>query len=84
MDGWAAHIDSGLAALARFAGSEAMPWLLLLALLLARPPGLREILRARQAVRARHQRHLSNLTRFCGELAKRQAREGQPRIGQRR
>ena len=55
-------------------GSGAVPWLLLLAILLVRPPALSGL---RAVIRSRHDsgyQHLLNLTRFRTELVKRESR----------
>ena len=61
-------------------GREVAPWLLLLTFLIAALLASREIVLTRRARDTRHDRHLVNLVRFRGELAKRQALENRPQI----
>ncbi len=68
------QIGDVAADLAWLLGSGAVPWLLLLAILLVRPPalsGLRVVIRASHDSRYQH---LLNLTRFRTELVKRESR----------
>ena len=72
MDALASTIGQFFERLAWFLNYEPALWLLLLAVLIVRPPALREI---RLAIRTEHTiryRHLLNLTRFRTELVKRQ------------
>lgn len=61
-------------------GQNAAPWLLLLILLIAGLLALREIFLARRALAVRHRRHGTNMTRFRGELAKRERFASRPQI----
>ena len=72
METWSGDIDQILAGLAAALASEPAPWVLLLVMLMARPPLLRELILARRIGHAQRYRHLLNLTRFRAELAKRQ------------
>ena len=74
------YIYQSLEGFVRFLGYEAAPWLLLLILLIAGLLALREIFLARKALDVRDDRHLVNMMRFRGELAKRQALESRPQI----
>ena len=64
-------------------GQNAAPWMLLLILLIAGLLALREIFLARRALAVRHQRHMSNMTRLRGELAKRERFANRPQIAYR-
>lgn len=55
----------------RFLGYEAVPWLLLLAIVVIRPPALDGLLHLRKIWHAKRYRHLLNLTRFRMALVKR-------------
>lgn len=81
MEAWISYIYQSLEALALGLREDAAPWLLLLILLIAGLLALREIVMARKAIGVRDDRHLVNMTRFRGELAKRQALESRPQIG---
>lgn len=71
MDALAAHIQQAFEQAERFLGHEAVPWLLLLAILAIRPPAVGGILRLRKTWHASRYRHLLNLTRFRMALVKR-------------
>lgn len=73
MDSFLAQIGNVAADLAWLLGSGAVPWLLLLVVLLVRPPAL-GCLRGmiRSGYDSRYQ-HLRNLTRFRKELVKRES-----------
>jgi hypothetical protein len=81
VEAWISYIYQSLEALTLGLRQDAAPWLLLLILLIAGLLALREIVLARKAISVRDDRHLVNMTRFRGELAKRQALESRPQIG---
>lgn len=81
METWSGDIDRIFAGLALVLASELTPWVLLLVLLIARPPLLREIILARKAGHAQRYRHLLNMMRFRAELAKRRGAASAPRSG---
>jgi hypothetical protein len=77
---WILYVYQGFDGLVRFIGYTAAPWLLLLILLIAGLMAWRQMVLARRALDLHHGRHLANITRFRGELARRQALENRPRL----
>lgn len=71
MDALAAYLQQAIEQVQRFLGYEAVPWLLLLALLVIRPPALGRLLRLRKTQHAGRYRHLLHLTRFRMALVQR-------------
>lgn len=71
MDALAAHIQQAFEQAERFLGYEAVPWLLLLAIVVIRPPDMGGFLHLRTIWHAKRYRHLLNLTRFRVALVKR-------------
>lgn len=66
-----AHIQQAFGQVEQFLGYEAVPWLLLFALLVIRPPAMDGILHLRKIWHASRYHHLLNLTRFRMALVKR-------------
>jgi hypothetical protein len=67
----AAYLQQVIEQVQRFLGYEAVPWLLLLGLLVIRPPALGKLLRLRKTQHAGRYRHLLHLTRFRMALVQR-------------
>jgi hypothetical protein len=65
------HIQQVFGQAERFLGYETVPWLLLLAILVIRPPALGGLLHLRKTWHASRYGHLLNLTRFRMALVKR-------------
>lgn len=80
MEAWILYIYQSLEGATEGLGQSAAPWLLLLTLLIAGLLALREIFLARRACGMRDERHLMNMTRFRGALAKRERFESRPQI----
>lgn len=80
MEAWILYIYQSLEGIAGGPGQEAAPWLLLLILLIAGLLALREIFLVRRTVGMRDERHMMNMTRLRGELAKRERFASRPQI----
>lgn len=65
------HIQQAFGQVEQFLGFEAVPWLLLLAILVIRPPAMDGLLHLRKIWHASRYAHLLNLTRFRMALVKR-------------
>ena len=80
MEAWILYIYQSLEGIAGGLGQDAAPWLLLLILLIAGLLTLREVFLARRALGVRDERHVMNLMRFRGALAKRERLGSRPQI----
>lgn len=71
MDALVAPIQQAFGQVEQFLGYEAVPWLLLLAILVIRPPAMDGLWHLQKIWHASRYSHLLNLTRFRMALVKR-------------